>query len=180
MATGLIILNSFKNICNDNLLDYNCMVLIHVFHRGWTRFYFMYDPKCSTTFSLCTINAPAVFAWCTNQFLHKVEFSYIGWNRVHTLILKHEILEPFQWLRCDLTIPEMPIAEVRQSYDSLISTMEIPMLVGWHIYTEIYNSRHHFFNVCIRLFHSFISSLSVTCISLYLPRLMLFVSTSRC
>ena len=36
-------------------------------------------------FPWCTINAPAVFAWCTNQFLHKVEFSYIEWNGVHTL-----------------------------------------------------------------------------------------------
>ena len=60
------------------------------------RFAFMYDPKCSTTFPWCTINAPAtfawytinapaVFAWCTNQFVHKVEFSYIEWNGVHTL-----------------------------------------------------------------------------------------------
>ena len=67
-----------------------------IYHRGWTPFFFMYDPKCSTTipwctinapvaFAWCTINAPAVFAWCTNQFVHKVEFSYIGWNGVHTL-----------------------------------------------------------------------------------------------
>ena len=65
-------------------------------HSGWTPFYFMYDPKCSTTFPWCTINAPAVFAWCTidvpaafawctNRFVHKVEFSYIGWNGVHPL-----------------------------------------------------------------------------------------------
>ena len=65
-------------------------------HCGWTPFYLMYDPKCSTTFpwctinapaafAWCTINAPAVFAWCTNQFVHKVEFSYIWWNGVHTL-----------------------------------------------------------------------------------------------
>ena len=58
-------------------------------HRGWTPFYFIYDPKCSSTFPLCTINAPAafawctinapaVFAWCTNQFVLKVEFSYRG------------------------------------------------------------------------------------------------------
>ena len=57
---------------------------------------FMYDSKCSTTFAWCTINAPAtfawctinvpaVFAWCTNQFVHKVEFSYIDRNGVHTL-----------------------------------------------------------------------------------------------
>ena len=56
----------------------------------------MYDPKCSTTFPWCTINAPAAFAWCTinapvvfawcmNQ---KVEFSYIEWNGVHTLWLR--------------------------------------------------------------------------------------------
>ena len=63
---------------------------------GELRSAFMYDPKCSTTFpwctinapaafAWCTINAPAVFAWCTNQFVHKVEFSYIEWNGVHTL-----------------------------------------------------------------------------------------------
>ena len=66
------------------------------YHCGWTPFCFMYDPKCSTTFpwctidapgvfAWCTINAPAVFAWCTNHFVHKVEFSYIGWNGVHPL-----------------------------------------------------------------------------------------------
>ena len=60
---------------------------------------FMYDSKCSTTFPSCTINAPAtfawctinvpaVFAWCTNQFVHKVEFSYIEWNGVHTVSLE--------------------------------------------------------------------------------------------
>ena len=65
-------------------------------HCGWTLLYFMYDPKCSTTFPWCTINAPvayawctinasAVFAWCTNHFLHKLEFSYIGWNGVYPL-----------------------------------------------------------------------------------------------
>ena len=65
-------------------------------HRGWTPFYFMYDPKCSTTFSWCminvsvafvwcTINAPVAFAWYTNHFVHKVEFSYIWWNGVHPL-----------------------------------------------------------------------------------------------
>ena len=65
-------------------------------HSGWTPFYFMYDPKCSTTFpwctinapaafALCTINVPAAFARCTNRFVHKVEFSYIGWNGVHPL-----------------------------------------------------------------------------------------------
>ena len=36
-------------------------------------------------FAWCTINAPAAFAWCTNHFVHKVEFSYIGWNGVHPL-----------------------------------------------------------------------------------------------
>ena len=65
-------------------------------HCVWTPFYFMYHPKCSTTFPWCTINAPAAFAWCTinvpvafawctNHFLHKLEFSYIGWNGVHPL-----------------------------------------------------------------------------------------------
>ena len=74
------------------------------YHSGWTPFYFMYDPKCSTTFPWCTINAPAAFAWCTinvpaafarctNRFVHKVEFSYIGWNGVHPLWL-HGNLSP--------------------------------------------------------------------------------------
>ena len=65
-------------------------------HSGWTPFYFMYDPKCSMTFPWCTIDAPAAFAWCTinvptafawctNYFVHKVEFSYIGWYGVHPL-----------------------------------------------------------------------------------------------
>ena len=69
-----------------------------IYHSGWTPFYFMYDPKCSTTFPWCTINAPAAFAWCTinvpaaiarctNRFVHKVEFSYIGWNGVHPLCI---------------------------------------------------------------------------------------------
>ena len=44
-------------------------------HRGWTPFYFMYDPECSTTFPWCTINAPVVFAWPTN--------SYTKWSFVH-------------------------------------------------------------------------------------------------
>ena len=72
------------------------LVWWHPNHSGWTPFYFMYDPKCSTTFPWCTINAPAAFAWCTinvpaafawctNRFVHKVEFSYIGWNGVHPL-----------------------------------------------------------------------------------------------
>ena len=74
------------------------------YHSGWTPFYFMYDPKCSTTFPWCTINAPAAFAWCTinvpaafarctNRFVHKVEFSHIGWNGVHPLWLW-----PLYWL----------------------------------------------------------------------------------
>ena len=65
---------------------------------GELRSAFIYDPKCSTTFPWCTINAPAVFprctintpavfAWCTNQFVHKVEFSCIEWNGVHILWL---------------------------------------------------------------------------------------------
>ena len=67
---------------------------------GELRSAFMYDPKCSTTFpwctinapaafAWCTINAPAVFAWCTNQFVHKVEFSHIEWNGVHTLWIRY-------------------------------------------------------------------------------------------
>ena len=74
-------------------LRISCMAQLH---RGWTPFYFMYDPRCSTTFPWCTINAPAAFAWCTinvpvaftwctNYFVHKVEFWYIGWNGVHPL-----------------------------------------------------------------------------------------------
>ena len=65
-------------------------------HCVWTPFYFMYETKCFTTFPWCTINAPVAFAWCTinfpvafawctNHFVHKVEFSYIGWNGVHPL-----------------------------------------------------------------------------------------------
>ena len=85
------------------------------YHSGWTPFYFMYDPKCSTTFPWCTINAPAAFAWCTinvpaafarctNRFVHKVEFSYIGWNGVHPLwIWSLEILQHLtHWPRGDL------------------------------------------------------------------------------
>ena len=75
------------------MIFYDAMYRSHI-HSGWTPFYFMYDPKCSTTFPWCTINAPAAFAWCTinvpaafawctNRFVHKVEFSYIGWNGVH-------------------------------------------------------------------------------------------------
>ena len=29
--------------------------------------------------------APVAFAWCTNHFVHKVEFAYIGWKGVHPL-----------------------------------------------------------------------------------------------
>ena len=54
-------------------------------HRGSTPFYFMYDHKQSMTFHWCTINAPTAFAWCTNHFIHKMEFWYIGWNRVQPL-----------------------------------------------------------------------------------------------
>ena len=61
----------------------------HSNHCGWTPFYFTYDPKCSTTFPWCTINAPvafacctinalAAFAWCMNHLVYKVDFSYIG------------------------------------------------------------------------------------------------------
>ena len=61
------------------------------YHRGWTPFYLKFDPKCSTTFPWCMINVPAVFAWCRINapvaFVHKVEFSYIGWNGVHPLRL---------------------------------------------------------------------------------------------
>ena len=75
-------------------------------HSGWTPFYLMYDPKCSTTFPWCTINAPAafawctihvpaVFAWCTNHIVHKVEFSYIGWNGVHPLWSRSRVTDGF-------------------------------------------------------------------------------------
>ena len=60
--------------------------------------HFTYDPKCSTTFPRCTINAPVAFASCainapvafarcTNHFVHKVEFSYIGWNGLDPLCM---------------------------------------------------------------------------------------------
>ena len=71
-------------------------------HRGWTPFYFMYNPNCSTTFTWCTINAPvafdwcnvgddapAAFVWCTNHFVHKVEVSYIGLKGAHPLKWRH-------------------------------------------------------------------------------------------
>ena len=69
-------------------------------HR-WTPFYFMYEAKCFMTFPWCTINTPAtfvwcainapeVFAWCTNHFVHKVEFSHIGWNGVHPLCISSQ------------------------------------------------------------------------------------------
>ena len=70
-------------------------------HHGWTAFYFMYDPKCSTTFpwlmydapvafAWCTINAPVAFVWCTNHFVNKVEFPYIGWDGIRPLCVKCE------------------------------------------------------------------------------------------
>ena len=73
---------------------------VEPYHCGWTPFCFMHDLKCSTTFPWCTINAPmafawctmnapAVFAWCMNHFVHKMEFSYIGWNGVHPLCIQH-------------------------------------------------------------------------------------------
>ena len=73
----------------------------------------MYDPKCSTTFPWCTINAPvafawctmyapAVFAWCTNHFVHEVEFLYMGWNGVHPLWFYHSPPGPEQFLVCGL------------------------------------------------------------------------------
>ena len=72
---------SFRSIDNfsKNHCSYN--------HRGWTPFYFMFDPKCFTKFPWCTINIPAAFAWCTNHFEHKFEFSHIEWNGVHSLWL---------------------------------------------------------------------------------------------
>ena len=58
----------------------------------------MYVPQYSTKFPWCTINAraafacciiniPVAFAWCMNHFVHKVGFSYIGWNGVHPLCI---------------------------------------------------------------------------------------------
>ena len=98
-------------------------------HSGWTPFYFMYDPKCSTTFPRCTINAPvaiawctinvpAVFAWCTNHFVHKVEFSYIGWNGVHPLWCQSEIIPrnvstQVYWLRNDINKDQIPRSVLR-------------------------------------------------------------------
>ena len=70
-------------------------VLLYIITVGELRSAFMYDPKCSTTFPWCTTNAPAVFAWCTSQFVHKVELSYIEWNGVHTL---------WQWSQQKITL----------------------------------------------------------------------------
>ena len=93
-----------KQMCVPHLyrvLSYIVVPFMAVFESlaprsPWLNSYFMYDPKCSTTFpwytinspvafAWCTINASAPFAWCTNHFVHKVEFSYIGWNGVHPL-----------------------------------------------------------------------------------------------
>ena len=58
-----------------------------------TPLYFMYEPKCSTTFPWCTINDPEALAWCTNHFVHKVEFSYIGWTE-----FTHCDIDTIQWI----------------------------------------------------------------------------------
>ena len=63
------------------------LLLVYPGHSGWTQFYFMRDPKCSKTFPSCTIRAQVAFAWRTYHFLHKVEFTYIGWNGVNPLVL---------------------------------------------------------------------------------------------
>ena len=43
-----------------------------------------------------------------------------------------------RWLKkkCHLTSISNPIVEIRRSYDRLISTMGIPILVRWHLYIE--------------------------------------------
>ena len=38
--------------------------------------------------------------------------------------------------RCHLTSIGNPIMEIRRSYDRLISTMGLPILVRWHLYIE--------------------------------------------
>ena len=76
---------------------------------GWILFYFMCDTKCSMMFrwctindlvalSWCTINTQAAFAWCTDHFVHKVEFSYIEWNGVHSRWLTWPKLEQKSYL----------------------------------------------------------------------------------
>ena len=37
----------------------------------------------------------------------------------------------------DVILPGNPIVEVRRSYDHLISTLELPILVRWHLYIEL-------------------------------------------
>ena len=102
--------NSIVNALELRLSSIKPSYIPHIKHRGWTTFHYMFNPKCSTTFPWCTINAPAafawctinapavfawctihapaVFAWCTNHFEHKMEFSYIGWNGVHPLCIR--------------------------------------------------------------------------------------------
>ena len=64
----------------------------HTDHHRWTPFYFMYDPKCSTTFPWCTLNTSAVFASVTYNVRTT---SYIKWtfrtqgNGVHILWCGH-------------------------------------------------------------------------------------------
>ena len=75
------------------------------------------NPKCSTTLHSCTINAPlafawrtiqalVAFAWCTNHFVHRVVFSYIGWNGVHPLCNPYNALAPaFVYVSHYIAIP---------------------------------------------------------------------------
>ena len=81
---GNVMILSFTKLGDTNRTVYWLLRTLQC-HNGWTPLYFMYDPKCSTTFLWCTTNAPAAFAWCTNHFVHKKEFGYIGWKGVHPL-----------------------------------------------------------------------------------------------
>ena len=107
-------------------------------HSGWTPFYSMYDPKCSTTFPWCTINAPAafawctihvpaVFAWCTNHFVYKVEFSYIGWNGVHPLC---------QW-NLTLMAQFAIVTQDGQFLLGIVMSHECESLAFWHHFLPI-------------------------------------------
>ena len=49
-------------------------------------------------------------------------------------LLKHQGADSIK--RCNLTSIGNPIVEIRRSYDRLISTMGLPILVRWHLYIE--------------------------------------------
>ena len=151
-----------KLLHSTDTTEYNhlALQLMPDSHCGWTPFYFMYDPKCSTAFpwcmidapsalawctiyapsafawctinapaafawctinaaaafawctinasvafACCTINAPAAFSWCPKQFVHWVEFLYIGWNGVHPL-----------WFLCNMIFTKSQILQLILHY----------------------------------------------------------------